>query len=184
MIEDGREWVMYNDEYLKRMAGGWKSLVNDCVEIQAYPTVLLYERVDQKSLKDLEFNVAEDEINALAQVASIASSDVFEFCEEDIELQRKLLENPKYELSGGIKAETISIYGVYWIVRDEKKEIICQEFRQKPEAERLFKEIQYTSKIMTFGRKVVKEWFHNNKKIETRRIKAFFNSGANVGKAL
>ena len=37
---------------------------------------------------------------------------------------------------------------------------------------------------MTFGRKVVKEWFHNNKKIETRRIKAYFNSGANIGKAL
>ena len=73
----------------------------------------------------MEFYVSEGEIDALAQVASIASSDVFEFCEEDIELQRKLLENPKYELTGGSKAESISIYGVYWIVRDEKKEIIC-----------------------------------------------------------
>ena len=48
----------------------------------------------------------------------------------------------------------------------------------------MFKEIQMTSKIMTFDRKVTKEWFHNNKKQETRRLKAFFNFGANIGKFL
>ena len=37
---------------------------------------------------------------------------------------------------------------------------------------------------MTYDKKVVKEWFHNNRKNETRRIRAYFNSGANIGKAL
>ena len=37
---------------------------------------------------------------------------------------------------------------------------------------------------MTYDKKVTKEWFHNNRKNETRRIRAFFNSGANIGKAL
>ena len=61
---------------------------------------------------------------------------------------------------------------------------MCEEFRQKHQAETFFRNIQNTSKIMTYDKKVTKEWHHKNQKNETRRIKAFFNSGANIGKAL
>ena len=95
---------MYNDEYLKHMKGGWKSLVNDCVEIQAYPTVLFYELVDKELIVNLEFKIEESDIDSLAQVASLASNDAFDFLSpEEIELQRRLLNDPLYEMKGSHK---------------------------------------------------------------------------------
>ena len=109
---------MYNDEYLKQIKGGWQTLVSECVEIQAYPTVLFYEKVDQAQTEGLDLALSVKEIESLAQVASIAGENAFGFfSQEEIELQHKLLNNPGYELEGkGSKVD--SIYGVYWIVRD------------------------------------------------------------------
>ena len=75
-------------------------------------------------LVNLEFKIEESDIDSLAQVASVASNDAFDFLSpEEIELQRRLLNDPSYDMGGNLKME--SIYGVYWIVRDEKREIMC-----------------------------------------------------------
>ena len=110
------------------MKGGWHTLVNDCVEIQAYPTVLFYEQVDQARIKNLDHGLSNKEIESLAQVATSAGENAFNFfSQEEIELQHKLLNNPGYEIEG--KGRLGSIYGVYFIVRDQSRDILCQEFR-------------------------------------------------------
>lgn len=46
----------------------------------------------------------ESDIDSLAQVASLASNDAFDFLSpEEIELQRRLLNDPLYEMKGSHK---------------------------------------------------------------------------------
>ena len=55
-------------------------------------------------LVDLEFKIEESDIDSLAQVASVASNDAFDFLSpEEIELQRRLLNDPLYEMKGSHK---------------------------------------------------------------------------------
>ena len=53
---------------------------------------------------NLEFKIEESDIDSLAQVASVASNDAFDFLSpEEIELQRRLLNDPLYEMKGSHK---------------------------------------------------------------------------------
>ena len=69
------EWVQYNDDYLKHMRENWKGIINDCVEIQAYPTVLLYEKLGENDGYEPRQTVSEGELEALVEVAEVAEAE-------------------------------------------------------------------------------------------------------------
>ena len=41
-----KEWVLYDDTYLKPIKGNWTEIVGNMSETGAYPTVLLYDRLE------------------------------------------------------------------------------------------------------------------------------------------
>ena len=40
------EWVCYNDTYISSMKESWFTLIEQCVQLACYPTVLFYEKLD------------------------------------------------------------------------------------------------------------------------------------------
>ena len=43
--KDDKEWVCYDDDFLKTMQGNWMEIVGELSRHGAYPTVLFYERL-------------------------------------------------------------------------------------------------------------------------------------------
>ena len=43
--EPDKEWVLYDDSYLKHVKGNWKEIVENMSRVNAYPTILLYEKL-------------------------------------------------------------------------------------------------------------------------------------------
>ena len=57
------------------MRGNWKGIINDCVEIQAYPTVLLYDKLGKNEGYEPRQAVSEEELEALINVAEVAEAE-------------------------------------------------------------------------------------------------------------
>ena len=49
-----KEWVCYDDDFLKTMEGNWMEIVGDPSRHGAYPTVLLYERLGTTDKHDFD----------------------------------------------------------------------------------------------------------------------------------
>ena len=41
-----KEWVLYDDNYLRNIPGNWTEIVGNMSRLRAYPTVLIYERLE------------------------------------------------------------------------------------------------------------------------------------------
>ena len=57
------------------MRGNWLGIINDCVAIQAYPTVLLYDKLGKNDGYEPHQTVSEEDLQALINVAEVAEAE-------------------------------------------------------------------------------------------------------------
>ena len=54
MSSGSDRWVEFNDFRVKTMPNGWSEIINNCLMSNAYPSVLVYEKMDESDLKEQE----------------------------------------------------------------------------------------------------------------------------------
>lgn len=52
MSSGSDRWVEFNDFRVKTMPNGWSEIINNCLMSNAYPSVLVYEKMDESDLKE------------------------------------------------------------------------------------------------------------------------------------
>ena len=76
------------------MKDNWKGVINDCVQIQAYPTVLLYEKLNYVDGYEIHQKIKDADLQSLIKVAEIAEEENSEmvdmFSQEEIKRQFEL----------------------------------------------------------------------------------------------
>ena len=48
-----QQWVQFNDNFVTIATGGWSEILSECLNGQAYPTVLVYELKDSTQESDI-----------------------------------------------------------------------------------------------------------------------------------
>ena len=62
---------MYNDEQVGYVRNNWPSVLSMCMEQQAYPTVLFYEKVDDADEDGVLYEAREGFIRVADSIASL-----------------------------------------------------------------------------------------------------------------
>jgi hypothetical protein len=105
-ITDSTEWTCFNDNMVSTMADNWYGLLEQCVEMATYPTVLFYEKLDpnEEYEKSKGFNLNDKDISDLHRWAEKMnlqhSANVEDMFSQDeiarqIQIERELLANKK-----------------------------------------------------------------------------------------
>ena len=62
------EWVFYNDDWLRNIGGNWTEVVESMSAIGAYPTVLLYEKLETTDKYDSNsFKISEQDLDRIVK---------------------------------------------------------------------------------------------------------------------
>jgi hypothetical protein len=66
-INQQNEWVCYNDTVVSTLRESWFTLVESCVQLACYPTVLFYEKLDPREdyNKSTSFALTDKDISDL-----------------------------------------------------------------------------------------------------------------------
>ena len=73
-VKPETEWMLYDDDHLSFVQNNWTGVLHSCLEQQAYPTVLFYEKLvsleeDAPYAPRREFNYVQLELGALHRLA-------------------------------------------------------------------------------------------------------------------
>ena len=83
-VKPETEWIIYDNDRLSFVQDNWTGVLHSCLEQQAYPTVLFYEKIvsieeDAQYELSREFSYVKLELGALQRLAQRAELDCNEF---------------------------------------------------------------------------------------------------------
>ena len=76
-ISSQTEWSLFDDAVVDHK-GGWRDVVQQCIELRTYPTVLFYEKLDPNEMVPENFEenkLSQKQILEMFEMSQISDSD-------------------------------------------------------------------------------------------------------------
>ena len=153
--KDDKEWVCYDDDFLKTMQGNWMEIVGDLSRHGAYPTVLLYERLLTTDKHDFDstFPIQKDHLDKIVKKALDAERSVEKEIMSETRMQQSELEKFQQLQEAERNNEPFTIT---WYSFKERR-VFTNDYQTEEDAMKMFPKIFEAPKILSRGDAVLRK---------------------------